>query len=202
VSAANGYDLGEEVEAQNTQSEQRTGLGLASDQATRGGFDPRELLSTEFIDTATEIDVDRGYPDDDPSQFNLGEFLAAETSKQHQTGNITRAEWEYQRDMDQARFLATKCQFANPGGVGAKCTGATRRRMTAGQCGEYRELTADLNQQLQSGYEAISMARSKSIDAGFMKRVLETIAVTRSDGYNFESSKKGILARLTGGLFG
>lgn len=196
----NGHNIKQQVEAQQTQQEQSAGLGIAQEEAAQGSFNPRELLSSEFLTEATEIDIDRSYPDEDQQQHNLGEKLAAETSSQIQTGNITREDWKYYRHMDRARASATKCQYAAAGGVGAKCTGSTRSRMTGDRGAEHMELTPDFNQQLQSGYRTISMARSKSIGAAFMRRLLETIAVTKSEGYDAPEQDPGLLSRLTGGL--
>lgn len=207
MSQANGH-MEKQVDAQTTQTEQRTGLDMAGSQASRKGFDPQELLSTDFLTTLTDPDVDRSYPDDDSAQHNIEELMAAEFSQQLQLGQITREEYKTEKEMDKARALLAMCQFSEPHGVGSKCQGDTRNRMLGGHSGakdveDFRKGSDDLRQQIRTSYEQRSQMRSGSINGRTLRGFFESVAVARSEGFDFDAGgRDGWLSKLSGGLVG
>lgn len=196
----------QQVDAQTTQSEQRTGLDMAGSEARRKGFDPEELLSTDFLTTFTAPHIDRSYPDDDPAQHNIEELLSAEFSPQLQLGQITRKEYETEKEMDRARAMLAMCQFSEPHGVGSKCEGDTRNRMLGGHSAadgvdDHREGGDDLRQQVRTAYETRSQMRSGSINGRVLRGFFESVAVARSEGFDFDGGGDGgWLSKLSGGL--
>jgi len=162
----------QQVDAQTTQTDQQTGMNIAGSEASQKGFDPEELLSTDFLTTFTDPRVDRSYPDDDPAQYNIQELLSAEFSPQLQLGQITRSEYETEKQMDKSRALLAMCQFADPHGVGSKCKDDSRKRMLGGHSDaedveEFRKGSDDLRQQIRTSYEVRSQMRSGASTAAF-----------------------------------
>ncbi len=195
----------EQVDAQMTQTDQQTATNIAGSEASQKGFDPEELLSTDFLTTFTDPRVDRSYPDDDPAQYNIEELLSAEFSPQLQLGQITRSEYETEKQMDRARSLLAMCQFAEPHGVGSKCKGDSRQRMLGGHSDadgveDYREGGDDLRQQIRTSYEVRSQMRSGSINGRVLRGFFESVAVARSEGFDFDGGDSGWLSKLSGGL--
>jgi hypothetical protein len=194
-------ELSERLNAQQTQSEHETGMGLAAEEARKKEFDPEELQSREFLEAFTDPDLDRDYPDEDDAQFNLEQFLSGELTQQLQFGQLTREEWREEKQMDKARELLALMQFASPTGLGAKCAGDTRDRMTGGTAGDHQPLTDDRRQQIRAAFEVRSIMRSGSINGRVLRGIFEAVAVARNEGFEFDDDK-GKLAKLTGGLVG
>lgn len=197
----------DQVDAQKTQTDQQTGMNIAGQEASRKGFDPEELLSTDFLTTFTDPRIDRDYPDDDPAQHNIQQLLSAEFSPQLQLGQITRGEYQTEKEMDKSRAMLAMCQFADPHGVGSKCEGDTRARMLGGHSSEagnvddFRAGSDDLRQQIRTAYETRSQMRSGSINGRVLRGFFESVAVARSEGFDFDAGGDGgWLNKLTGGL--
>lgn len=184
-------------------SEAETAFSLGVDQQRQQQVDPTELISEEFLDTVTDLDVDRDLPDDDEKQLNIEQKLGAFGTKQLALGNITREEYERQTKMDKARRRLLQMEYRQPAGTGSECTGETRRRMTGGEGEERPRLTSDVDAQLDAGFEARKQLRSGSIGGRLLSLIAEAHVVTRSEGFKRSSdSGGGYLSKLTGGLLG
>lgn len=179
--------------------------GSATSAAMQGvgqAFDPKDLVAGEFIDTATDLDVDRELPEEHPKWHDLDNLLAAESSRQLEFGNIPRKYWREECIMDRARAILAKMEFVQPNGLGKKCGGDTRRRMTAGRQNSHVELTDDLAREIDAAYRQIGMKRSKSISGWFMSKIADMQVVTRSEGFTQESGGGGWFDRISSALRG
>lgn len=187
----------------NRRTEHDVGQRTGADRARQQGIDPRELMGREWIDAVNDLDVDRELPNEDPAQHNVEQKLGAHKSKQLGIGFIDREEYERENLKDRGRRRLMNSGFRRRGGTGTECKGRTRARMTGGE-GDGRPLMdADLSDQLDAAFEAKRYLRSGSINGKRFRGSTEVQVVTRSDGFDFESSgKKGLLNRFTGGFLG
>lgn len=201
---ANGENLRDEEHNRRLEStEADTAFSAGLEQQRKQQVDPTEFLTEEFLDTVTELDVDRELPPDDEKQLNIEQKLGAHGSKQLALGNITREEYESQCKMDRARRRLMQMEYRRPAGTGSECTGGTRRRMTGGEGEERPRLTSDIDAQLDAGFEAKKSLRSGSIGGRLLSLLAEAHVVTRSEGFKRNTSDGGgYLSKITGGLLG
>lgn len=187
----------DEVEHQTTQQ-------AAADRARGSGFDPRELMSKEWMETVNDLDVDRDLPDDHPAQHNVGEIVGSHKSKQKGIGFITRDEYEAEKKKDRGRRRLINSKFRRRGGTGGKCVGRTRERLTGGEGGDLPLMSPDLSDQLDAGFDAVGYLRSGSVGGRRFKGSTEVQVVTKNEnGLDLNSGgKKGLLGKVTGGLLG
>lgn len=201
MAQANGQDVSQDelINEERRSTEHSTALGAAQSGVGQG-FDPGELGSKEFVDTAAELDVDRDdLAKDNPYYHDIEGFLAAESSKQLELSNITRRHEHRERIMDRARAILAKMEMPRPAGAGSKCQGETRRRMT-GEDKDRPVLTADLDRQIDAGYKAVSMKRAKSVNGWFLSKIADMTVLTRSEGFEADSDDGGWLSKATGVL--
>jgi len=181
-------------------NEHSQATSAATQQAANSGPSLDELQSSEFIDAAFSPDINReGVPGKD--DLLMEEAYAAEFGRHHGLGNIERDDWEMERDLNRARAILAKQEYARPSGLGSRCNQSLREAWT-----DVDEplpmLTDELAREITATFEENSMFKSLSIDARGFRGLTEVTAVSKSEGFNGGSSDGGILSKVTGGLFG
>jgi len=190
-------------EQEQRRVEHQTAQQTGADRARSSGFDPRELMTQEWMDTVNDLDIDRDLPDQHPAQHNIEKKLGAHTSKQFGIGYISDDEYEAENMKDRGRRRLMNSSFRRRGGSGSKCSGRTRERMTGGEGDERPLMDADLSDQLDAGMEAKRMQRSGSVGGRRFKGSTEVQVVTKSEGgFDVDGSSGGLLSKVTGGMLG
>jgi hypothetical protein len=133
---------------------------------------------------------------------DLEDALAADFGRHLGMGNITREEYERERDLDKARRLEVLQGYPRRGRSGSACTGEVREIMVGDDDPEKPTLTDDRARQLKRAYEERSMLRSLSIGARGWRGITEFLAVTGTVGTDGEDTgdSGGMLSSLTSKL--
>lgn len=133
---------------------------------------------------------------------DLEEALAADFGRHLGMGNITREEYEKERDLDKARRLVMLQGYPRRGRSGSACTGEVREIMVGDDDPGKPTLTDDRARQIKRAYEERSMLRSLSIGARGWRGITEFLAVTGTVGGDSEDTgdSGGMLSSLTSKL--
>lgn len=198
------HDPQEALKREEHRVDHQTAAQAGAERARSSGFDPRELMSEQWMDTLNDLDIDRDLPDGHPKKHNVEQLLGAHTSKQMGIGYITREEYETENLKDRGRRRLVNSSFRSRGGTGSKCKGRTRERMTGGEADQRPVVDDDLAGQIDAAFEAKRMQRSGSVGGRRFKGSTEVQVVTKNDdkGLDFGGGSGGKLSKLTGGLLG
>lgn len=182
------------------QTEHSTAQSAAAS-GTGQGFDPSELANKEFVDAATEADLNRDLPDDHPDFLDVEELLKGALTKQNELANVPRKFWREERYMNNARAILAKMQFPEEQGLGKHCIGATRRRMT-GDDTPVKFRTSDVAAQIDDGYRTATLKLSKGVSGWFFEKIADMTINTRSEGFDSEGGSQGWMDRISSALRG
>lgn len=193
--------MSQDPEQAQRHNEHSTTTSAATQKAANSGPSLDDLQSKEFIETAFTPDINReGVPGKD--DLRMEEAYAAEFGRHQGLGNIEREDWEMERDLNRARAILAKQEYARPSGLGSRCNQSLRAAWT-----DVEEplpmLTDELAREITATFEENSMFKSLSIDARGFRGLTEVTAVSKSEGFaGGSSSDGGLLSKVTGGLFG
>lgn len=162
------------------QQEHSAATQVAADDAKRRSIDPRVLRDESFVDEVFSPGIDRKNAPDGRDN-DLEDFLSAEFSRHVGMGNITREDWEHMRDLNKAQAQLAMQEFRRPGGIGSKCTGASRERLTGGDSAEKPVLTDDRARSIRAAFDERTRMESLSIDARGWRGLVESIVQVRRD---------------------
>jgi hypothetical protein len=130
----------------------------------------------------------------------LEKLLAAELSRHHVFGNITREDFENHKIANQALAMQFKAEHPRQTGPSSKCTGRYRQEML----GERKQtLTDDLAREADStlGEEGTrSMMQSKSVDGLALEVATRVKSVVATEGVGNSGGNGGLMSSLKGAL--
>lgn len=192
------------INGQHERTLQQTEHSTAQSAAASGtgqGFDPSELANKEFVESATDAELNRDLPEDHPDFLDVEELLKGDLTKQNELANVPRKFWREERFMNRARSILTKMQFPERQGLGQHCSGDVRRRMTGdGTPLKFRD--PDVAAQIDSGYRTATLKLSKGVSGWFFEKIADMTINTRSEGFDSDTGSKGWMDRISSALRG
>ena len=193
-------DPDEQHRRQREQTQHSATTQIATQQASQGAPDLTELQSKEFNETAFEPDINRGDSVPGYEDNRLEQRFAAEFGRHRGLGNIDREEWERRKHVNRANAILALQEYARPNGLGSRCRPGLRKAWANADPLPVRD--DDLVRETKAAFDELTNLDSLSIGAKGFDGLTKIHAVTYSQSDGSKSESRGLLNRVTGGLFG